>query len=399
MSRYWQLAKNLYHHVQAQWWRMLYRWPDRQLHLYGVTGSNGKTTTSIVLATILREAHGKARVGLISTDYFWFGETEKPNTTHMTSIDAKVVSRYLRRMVNQGVTYVVLELTSHALDQHRLAGLRLGGAIVLNVTHEHLDYHGTMVEYAAAKQQIINYLAPGAPFIGNEDDKYVREMINDAGRRGYAVHSFTKDQARSVQTELPGDFNQENVLAATLLARAIGVMDDTIVRAVMSVTGVPGRVEWIELGGGARAVVDFALTPDALGRLYTYLREETPGQLIGVFGAAGRRDQAKRPLITKIVSDFADEIVLTQDEPYDDPEEEIYQQLEAGLVDVTIPWQRIEDRTQAIRYAMAKVTAGDVVAVTGMGNYDTRVIGDEHVPWSDREVILKLKKELFGDTE
>jgi len=138
MSFYQQL-KNIYHWLQAQLWRAVYGWPDRQLQLYGVTGTNGKTTTTIILGSILRAAYGKEKVGLLSTEVFWFGENEVPNETHMTSVDAAKVFKYLRDMVNGGVTHVALEMTSHALDQHRLAGLRLRGAIILNVAHEHLD--------------------------------------------------------------------------------------------------------------------------------------------------------------------------------------------------------------------------------------------------------------------
>lgn len=388
---YYQQLKNIYHFLQAHWWRLYYRWPDRQLKLYGVTGTNGKTTTTIVLGSILRAAHGGEKVGLLSTEIFWFGSKEVPNETHMTSVDAAQVFRYLRDMVAHGVTHVALEMTSHALDQHRLAGLRLQGAIILNIAHEHLDYHKTMEEYARAKARIIDYVIPGGTVVVKKDDEWIEKILEWRGlSTGEVVIGFTTADAKTVTTPLPGDFNQENVLAASLLAKAVGLSPEAIGRGVAAVKQVSGRVEWINLPNGARAVVDFALTPYSYERLFKYLRAETTGKLIGVFGAAGRRDKGKRPLITRAVAQYADEIVLTQDEPYDDPEEEIYQQLEAGLADTTIPWQRIPDRREAIKYAWQKSKAGDVVAVVGMGNYNARMVGDKKIPWNDKQVIYDL---------
>jgi UDP-N-acetylmuramoyl-L-alanyl-D-glutamate--2,6-diaminopimelate ligase len=400
--RFYQQLKNIYHWFQAQMWRVYYRWPDRKLTLYGVTGTNGKTTTTIVLGSILRAAYGQEKVGLLSTEIFWLGKKDVPNETHMTSTDAKIVFRYLRQMVESGVTHAVLELTSHALDQHRLAGLRLSGAIILNIAHEHLDYHKTMEEYAAAKMRILEYLIPAGVLVYKADNEWVAKGLQKIQNSKFKIQNsrpFTSEEARSVATPLFGDFNKENVLAACLLAKAQGISQEHIVQGVAAVTHVPGRVEWIALPRGARVVVDFALTPYSYEQLFKYLRSETSGRLIAVFGAAGRRDKAKRPLITRAVAQYADEIVLTQDEPYDDPEEEIYQQLEAGLTDATIPWQRIPDRRAAIKYALEKSQAGDVVAVTGMGNYNTRVVGAKKIPWNDKKVILELAKEHHDSSD
>lgn len=409
IMRLYQQAKNIYHWLQAHFWRSYYRWPDRKLTLYGVTGTNGKTTTCLVLGSILRAAHGRARVGLLSTEVFWLGVIEKSNDTHMTSTDARVVFGYLRQMLDRGATHAVLEMTSHALDQNRLAGLRLSGAIILNIAHEHLDYHGTMEEYATAKGKIVNYLKPGAALVAKGDDRWVRLVLANyklqipnakqitkpkARNTKIRVVMFTREDTRDVRTPLPGEFNKENVLAASLLAGAVGMAPLHIAQGVAEVTKIPGRVEWIDLPNGARAVVDFALTPYSYERLFKYLRGEAEGRLFAVFGAAGRRDKAKRPLITNIVAQYADEIILTQDEPYDDPEEEIYEQLEAGLVNATITWRRIPARREAIKYAMQKSKTGDVIAVTGMGNYNVRIVRGKKIPWNDREVILDLMNEI-----
>ena len=393
MNRAWQQLKNVYHLLQSHWWRLFYGDPAKTLHVYGITGSNGKTTTSVLLGTILREHFGKEKVGLLSTDWFWFGDTEEANATHMTTTDSKVVWRLLARMKQAGVTHVVMEMTSHALDQHRLAGIRLDGAAIINITHEHLDYHKTMAALAEAKGKIANYLKPGGQLVYNGSDEWARKAASSK-QQVVSTTSFTREEAQRVETPLQGSFNKENVLAATLLARSAGASEEAIASGVAKVQDIPGRVEWLSLPNGARAVVDFALSPDALERLYQYLRPETTGKLYGVFGAAGRRDKEKRPILTKMATKYLDELILCQDEPYDDPEEEIYQQLEAGLKGATIPWQRIEDRREAIRYALEKAQPGDVVAVTGMGNYDIRVVGDQKIPWKDKDVILELAQEL-----
>ena len=393
MKEAYQWLKNVYHYFQAQAWRARYGWPDRKLTIHGVTGTNGKTTTSIVLGSILRAAHGRDKVGLITTEVFWFGEQEQTNATHMTSVDARIVFQYFRRMVDQGVTHVVLEMTSHALHQHRLAGVRLVGAILLNIQHEHLDYHKTMSAYAAAKARIARYLAPTAPLIAKRDDEWVERGVSalpSSVMSQSQVVWFASKDAHDIATPLPGDFNQENVLAASLLAEKLGVAESAIEEGVATVTHIPGRVEWLAAPSGARVVIDFALTPYSYERLFAYLRRETDGKLFAVFGAAGRRDKEKRPVISKIVAKYADEIVITQDEPYDDPEEEIYSQLEAGLTDATIPWQRIEDRREAMKYAIDKAASGDIVAITGMGNFDVRMVGTKAIPWKDKEVVQEL---------
>ena len=388
----YQQLKNIYHYIQAQLWRARYGWPDKRLRLYGVTGTNGKTTTAIVLATILRAKHGKPKVGLFSTEVFWIGEVEEPNATHMTSIDARILFASLRTMVRSGVTDVVLELTSHALHQHRVAGISLSGAIITNITHEHLDYHRTMEAYSAAKAKIADYLRPSAALVVNADDSWVQKVCLNIRRRrpDLQILAFTAEQAAAVKTLLPGDFNRENVLAATVLARYIGIDDNTITRALGEIRSISGRMEYLEHPRGFKVLIDFALTPDALERLYASIKPGVTGRLIAVFGAAGQRDRTKRPLLTQIAAKYGDELVLTQDEPYTEPEQQIYAELEAGLVDATVPWRRIEDRREALAYAISKAQAGDVVVVTGMGNYHTRVVGTQQVPWNDKAVVLEL---------
>lgn len=390
LRRIYQLAKNVYHFFQAHAWRIWYGMPDTDMKIYGITGTNGKTTSAFLLDSVLAEAYGRDAVGMLSTAEFHLGGRKEPNETHMTSIKAQVLHRYLRNMKRLGIRHVVFEVTSHALDQHRYAGITLAGGIVLNITHEHLDYHPTMQEYMEAKGKIANMLGSGAPLVLNVSDEWTQKIYTALEGRGLNLLSFTADQAAQVSTKLPGDFNKDNVMAVWMLADAIGIEQEKISSGIMKIDHVPGRMEYITAPAGFSVVIDFALTPDAVQRLYEYLRNETSGKLIAVFGAAGRRDRTKRPKITKIASEFADEIILTQDEPYDDPEEQIYADLERGLEGSDVSWRTIEDRREAIKYALSIAKPGDVVALTGMGNYTTRGVGDKQIPWNDRQVVEEL---------
>lgn len=388
MNTLWQQCKNVYHYLQAQAWRARFGWPDKKMKLYGITGTNGKTTTAFALGNILRAAYGKEKVGLLSTEVFWLGQEERANATHMTTTDAKIIFKLMREMANAGVEHVALEITSHALDQHRLAGIKLAGGIILNITHEHLDYHQTMEAYRQAKWRVADYLKPGAALVVRDDTNPDNIKVN------CKLVQFSSEQAKSVQTKLPGDFNKENVLAATLLAKELDIAEEKIVQGINSLEKVPGRMDWVELPNGARAVIDFALTPDAMQQLYDYLKKEAAGNVIAVFGAAGRRDRAKRPVITKIASQYVDELVLTQDEPYEDNEEEIYQELESGIPEDYKSWKRIPDRREAISYAIKNAKPGDIIAITGMGNYSTRAVGGKMVPWNDKKVVQEIITEL-----
>jgi len=409
--REWQQLKNVYHFFQAHWWRMFYRFPDRGVKIYGVTGTNGKTTTCYVLASILRAAYGKEKVGMLSTVGIWVGEEESINETKMTTTDSAVVYRRLRRMRECGVEHVVLEMTSHALDQNRLVGMTLSGAIILNIEREHLDYHGTMEEYALAKARIIDYVREESPIVVRGDLVRKSQIANPKSQNRRLI-MFTEEQARDVSTPLPGDFNKENVLAASLLAKSVGIGEEAVQRGVMVVKQVPGRMEWVRLNDQfpmtndqlPRVLIDYAVTPGALDRLYEYVRGalrqaqgSQDGRIIAILGAAGRRDRGKRPDMARVVARYADEIVLTREDPWTEDEEQIFSDLEKGLVDVTIPWRRIVDRRAAIAYCLQKAGQGDVVVITGKGAETGMGVGKGIVPWSDKEVILGLMKKRSND--
>lgn len=403
--RWYQQLKNIYHWLQAQLWRVVYRWPDRRMTIYAVTGTNGKTTTCHLLASILRQAKGTKKVGMLTTIAFWFGEQEVVNETKMTTLPSKLVYRYLRQMADAGITHVVMEVTSHALDQHRLVGLSFAGAIVLNIQREHLDYHRTMSDYTKAKARIIGYLTQGAPIVVKKDDEWIQKVIVPLLPPTRIF--FTGEEARVVSTPLLGEVNKENALAATLLARAIGIDQTAIERGIAQVKQVPGRMEWINMPETApRVLIDYAVTPDALERLYKTVREETNGTVFAVLGACGLRDRGKRPDMARVVAQYADELVLTREDPWTEPEEQIFSDLEQGLVPPLtrggqegFVWQRIVDRREAIRYCLQKAVSGDVVVVTGKGAETGMAIGNEVIPWNDKKVILELVREHHDNSD
>ncbi len=392
LGRAYQQLKNVYHFFQAHFWRAWYGWPERGMEFYGVTGTNGKTTTSIVLGNILRAAHGAEKVGLLATIVFWIGDKEVVNETKMTTMDSRDVFRYLKEMRGYGMEHVVLEMTSHALDQSRLAGIQLEGAIVTNLAREHLDYHKTMEEYAAAKAKIVGLVKPGGVVVGKGDDEWVARILREVKSRNAKVKTvvFTAEEAKSVETKLIGDVNKENVLAASKLAQAVGVSREVISAGVAAVAHVPGRMEWLDSPRGMRVVIDYAVTPDALERLYRYVRGQTQGKVYGVLGAAGLRDRGKRPDMARAAAQLADELVLTREDPWTESEEQIFQDLEEGLRDAAIPWQRIVDRREAIKYCIGKAGRGDVVVVTGKGAELGMGVGKEVIPWNEREIVREL---------
>ena len=385
-----QIIKNIYHLFMAMVWRAWYGRPDAHMHVYGITGTNGKTTTSYLLRSVLAEAYGEDKVGMLTTVAISVGGKTSVNETKMTTLPSRQLFSYLAQMRNHGVSYVVLETTSHALHQHRLFGVQFDGAIILNVAREHLDYHRTMRRYANAKEMIVGHLKGGAPLVGKKDDAYVGPMLERAKKAGVRVLSFTAQEAQGVSSSLPGAVNKENALAVSLLCGAIGILEDDVRAGINLVTSVPGRMEWVE-GGGVRVLIDYAVTPDALERVYEYAKKETEHALYGVLGACGLRDRGKRPDMARVVAEYVDELVLTREDPWTEDETQIFCDLEEGLAEVELSkWKRIIDRKEALAYVIARAVPGDVVVVTGKGAETGMAIGHTVVPWNEKEIVQEL---------
>ncbi len=405
--------------------------PSRQMTVIGVTGTDGKTTTTNLIYHILRAAGWRA--GMISTVNAQIGDTSYDTGLHTTTPPAPDVQRYLAQMVAAGTTHAVLESTSHGLAQHRLTGCDFDVAVVTNITHEHLDYHGTWEAYRDAKAMLFRSLAtsarkPGVPKIAvlNADDPgsydYLRAIPADqhyaysvqaAGGgdvvaaeiehtpRGLRFLAHTPWGTLRLRSSLIGAYNVSNILAAVTATLSLGVEPAQVEQGVAALQGVPGRMELIDEGQDFIAIVDFAHTPNALKRALETAREIVPagGRVIVTFGSAGLRDRAKRRLMGAVAAELADFTVITAEDPRTESLEAILaetadEMTHAGRVEGRDFW-RVADRGEAIRFATQLARPGDIVLACGKGHEQSMCFGETEYPWDDREA---MRRALRGGT-
>jgi UDP-N-acetylmuramoyl-L-alanyl-D-glutamate--2,6-diaminopimelate ligase len=423
--------------------------PSHKMTLIGVTGTDGKTTTASLIYAILRAAGLEA--GMVTTVNARVGEEEIDTGLHTTTPDPPHLQHYLARMVEAGSTHAVLEVTSHGLAQHRVAGCDFDVAVVTNITHEHLDFHGTLAAYQQAKAQLFRGLAhsfrkQGMPKIAvlNRDDDSFRYLSPIPADRQvtYAVEgqaevttrdiSFAPDRTRftlclgsrqtllldseqamhtpaaeaPIETSLVGAFNVSNILAAAAVGWALDLPLEAITDGVATVQGVPGRMERIEAGQDFLAIVDFAHTPNALQRALqtarTMIRETSnalPARVIVVFGCAGLRDREKRTMMGRIAGELADLVIVTAEDPRTEDLDEIMAESVAAATAVgkregANLW-RVPDRGEAILLACQMAQAGDVVLACGKGHEQSMCFETTEYPWDDREA---MRRALRGET-
>ena len=406
----------------------LYGYPSRRLLVVGVTGTDGKTTTSILIAHVLRAAGYPT--GWVTTTGAYIGDRTVDTGFHVTTPTAPALQRYLHDMVRQGVRAVVLESTSHGLHQRRVDAVDFDVAVVTNVTHEHLDYHGTWENYLAAKARLFTLMAnaprkPGIPKVAvlNRDDRsfpYLQALPNPhvvtygfsphADVRPLEIrtgveHTFLRVHTPVGEVELishlVGDFNVYNVMAAVAVGVGLRLPPERIREGIASVRGIEGRLERIDEGQDFLAVVDFAHSPVALERALRTLRALTSGRVIAVFGSAGLRDVAKRYLMGKIGAELADLVVLTAEDPRTESLEAILEEMSRGArdgggIEGRTFW-RIPDRQEAILHAVHLAEPGDIVAVFGKGHERSMCFGTVEYPWSDQEAVRwALRVRLHG---
>jgi UDP-N-acetylmuramoyl-L-alanyl-D-glutamate--2,6-diaminopimelate ligase len=401
--------------------------PARQLIMIGVTGTDGKTTTSNLIHSILAAAG--IRAGLISTVNAVIGDRVLDTGLHTTTPDANDVQRYLAEMVDAGMTHCVLEATSHGLAQHRVTGCEFDVAVVTNITHEHLDVHGSLEVYRAAKGMLFTSLATAmdkglrkAAILNNDDSSnvYLRDWIGTAANCGahcpeivtYAVRAAAHWNALDINyradaihfdaigaghtieiaTPLVGEFNVANCLAAMAAAvDGLGIDLQAARSGIVTLKSIPGRMERIDEGQTFTAIVDFAHTPNALDRAIAAARTMTDGQVIVAFGCAGLRDREKRALMGEVAGRAADKIIVTAEDPRTESLEEIMavtaQTLIAqGRVEGVDFW-RVPDRGEALAVACSLARPGDVVMACGKGHEQSMCFGEIEYPWDDREAM------------
>lgn len=394
--------------------------PSRKMTLIGVTGTDGKTTTAMLIRAILRSAGIKA--GRITTIGASVGDEEIDTGLHTTTPDPPDLQRYLARMVERGLTHAVLEATSHGLAQRRVAGCDFDIAVVTNITHEHLDFHGSLRAYQQAKARLFENLAhsfrkPGVPKVAvlNKDDEsydYLRplpadrqityaltapaKVSADVVEYGADATRFTLHLPRGegrVETQLVGAFNLSNILAAAAVGVALGIPPPDIAAGIASVDGVPGRMERIEAGQEFLAIVDFAHTPNALEQTLRTAREMARGRVIVVFGSAGLRDREKRALMGRTAGELADVVIVTAEDPRTENLEDIIAaSAEAALATGKREGEnlfRVPDRGEAILLACQMAHPGDLVIACGKGHEQSMCFGDVEYPWDDREAMRR----------
>ncbi len=384
-----------------------YGHPSAQLKLVGITGTNGKTTTVTLLHRMFRNLG--FHVGLISTIVNKIDEEEIP--TGHTTPDALELNQLLRRMVDAGCQYAFMEVSSHAVVQHRISGLTFAGAIFSNITHDHLDFHKTMANYIAAKKGFFDGLPKGAWALVNIDDKNGRVMVQNTAAtvRTYALQHLADFRCKVVEDtfegmhliindhevwcRLVGRFNAYNLTAILGAAVLCGVDEEEALRQLSLLEAAPGRFQYVN-GRGITGIVDYAHTPDALQNVIETINQvRRPTQLlITVVGCGGDRDRTKRPEMAQIAAEGSDKVVLTSDNPRTEDPDSILDEMEAGLSPVQLSHVvRITDRRQAIRTACMMAQEGDIVLVAGKGHEKYQEVNGVRSHFDDVE---ELQKEL-----
>jgi UDP-N-acetylmuramoyl-L-alanyl-D-glutamate--2,6-diaminopimelate ligase len=416
----WTLA-----HLAAAW----HGHPARRLVMIGVTGTDGKTTTCNLIHSILRAAG--LRAGLISTVNAIIGDRVFDTGFHVTTPEALDVQSYLAQMVRAGLTHCVLEATSHGLAQHRVAACDFDLGVVTNITHEHLDYHGTFEAYRETKARLFSGLLESAPkpaavertaILNRDDDSYAylasKAHVRQVGYsllgpadvcaqavaekpEGLKLDVVGSRYRQQVTSGLRGAFNAANILAAfAATVEGLGVAPEIAAEGIAAVWAIPGRMEPIDLGQPFTALVDFAHTPNALQRALEAARTMTAGRVIAVFGAAGLRDREKRRLMAEVAARTADLTVLTAEDPRTESLGAILAEMAAGAaagggVEGRTFW-RIPDRGEALRFAVGQAQAGDLVIACGKGHEQSMCFGETEYAWDDRVAMRAALSDRLG---
>lgn len=408
----WQATKNVLHLAEMAAAHAFYGFPARRLRLVGVTGTDGKTTTASLIAHILKTC-GKKTSSITSVGAQITNQTIDTGS-HTTTPYRFALPRFLRHMVDEESEYGILEITSHAIDQHRMFALKFAVSVITNVTHEHLDYHKTFPLYLKTKAKIIDQ---SQIVVLNRDDESYSFLAAYAKRRAVPIVSFGikdtphvrahdvklsmegvtftvgvgRDKA-PITARLVGIFNVSNILAALTACRVLGMGLSESAHALGSFTAVPGRMEIIDGGQDFGVIVDFAHTPNALSHVLALVKQLTAGRVILVFGCAGERDYTKRAIMGTIAKAGADIVVITAEDPRHESVEKISAEIAQGCLKaggkLGITFYRIPDRKAAIAHAVFNLAKrDDTVLVTGKGHEKTMTFGTEDIPWSDQDTL------------
>lgn len=392
--------------------------PSHGLKVIGVTGTNGKTTTSFLIHRMLHEAGYK--VGLMTTVAYGAGMDIKPQMTHMTTASVPVLLKRIKELKAQGIEWLVLETTSHALAQHRVFGVPYTMAVMTNITHEHLSYHGTFERYLAAKRMmfemtnrnkqgmrlgIINADDPNAEaFASAIKNRMMYGMESGDARAvnvkmspdGVAYETTIDGKTYHIRCNLPGSFNVYNSLAAVGVGHALGLNEQQIEQGIAALEGVEGRMTRINEGQNFNVIVDYAHTPDSFEKLFKDLRPVVKGRIIALFGSLGGGDKGKRPLQGELAGQYADEVIICEEDDRQEDPKAIAEDIargarKAGKKDGKDLFL-VHDRPEAIQFAVNRAQKGDTVLFLGKGHEKTIEHADGEHPWDEIATVRQALK-------
>jgi UDP-N-acetylmuramoyl-L-alanyl-D-glutamate--2,6-diaminopimelate ligase len=400
---------NPYHFTEAFAASIINGFPARSMRFVGVTGTKGKTTTTNLIASILEDAG--MSVGMNSTAVLQVGDQKWENDLRLTTANPFKTQKLFKKMKQAGCEIVAMEVSSHALVQHRVWGINFETTVWTNLQHDHLDYHHTMEDYAAAKARLFAH-NPRLAILNADDDwidyfsKFPAEQkllfgveaasdcsIKSAklGAKGSVLTLNLCGHELDVKLNLPGKFNAMNALAAATCAYGMGISLEHIKSGLEKVKAVPGRMEIIDEGQEATVIVDYAHTEESLRNILETIRMSLHGRLIAVVGADGERDSSKRIPIGKIAAELSEVVIVADQEPYGDDPAPIRSEVIEGILEIQkekpgVIYKEIADRRQAINQALRYGKKGDVVLVSGIGNQPYRGTNDGKIDWDDRKV-------------
>jgi len=377
---------SFYHFILAFLGALIYRFPSKKIKVVGITGTNGKTTTTEMIFKILKEAGFK--VALLNSVSFKIGEKREQNKLRMTMPGRFFIQRFLRKALNQKCQVAILEVTSEGIKQHRHKFIDFNVAIFLNLAPEHIEAHGSFEKYREAKGKL--FQATKEIHIINIEDKEAHYFLQFPAQKkitfGLEKGNFNLKNTK-IQLKLLGKFNYYNALAAFSLASSLGIKKEIILKALSEFKGVEGRME-IVISKPFKVIVDYAFTPNALEKVYQEISlkfKTQDSKLICVLGACGGgRDKWKRPVLGKIAKRYCDEIIITNEDPYDEDPWQIIEEVALGTKGKAI---KILERREAIRKALELAKEKDIVIITGKGCEPSICIRGKKIPWDDRKVV------------
>lgn len=389
----------------ARLFSCFYQYPSKYIRTVGITGTNGKTTVSCLIDKILTFAG--FNVGLVGTINCKIGNRLLPSNN--TTPPPQELYPLLKKMVNRRIEYVILEVSSHSLDQYRTEGINFDIGVFTNLSSDHLDYHKTKSNYFQSKAKLFKDLSPGSFCVINSDDDYAPDLIKLTrakvmsyglgkeseirasniflGEGGLSFSCRTPLGSINIESPLLGRHNVYNILAAISVALCLDVSLEDIKRGVKNLTSLAGRLERVDCGQPFRVFIDYAHTDDALEAALKALREFTPRKIYLVFGCGGERDRRKRAKMGRVATAFSDFIILTNDNPRNEDPEKIIADIRKGIKGKN--YTVILDRQKAIKEALLKAKRADTILIAGKGHEDYQILKNDRIPFSDREVVVQ----------